>query len=68
MEIKELVALYGALILLCVAIMVGAFFLSGKECEAKTGSFKSSYFSVLAGCMVEFEDGRFIPLANYREV
>lgn len=65
---KELVAIFGTAVLLVAAVFCGAMFLSEKSCKAKTTSFTSSYFSVLAGCMVEIEDGRFMPLENYREM
>ncbi len=54
-------------VLLSVIGFLGAYALEDAQCAAQSVSFKSYSYSLLGGCMVETEKGKFLPLKNYRE-
>lgn len=52
---------------MCVVILVGAYFWNMAKCYAKTEDMgMASKFSLLAGCRVEHEAGKWIPLERFR--
>lgn len=66
--IRDMIIFFSVVTVVLFCLTCAVYFLEGRGCAAKSVSFKSSIYTFFGGCMVELDDGRFIPLKNYREI